>query len=341
MVVVIIAGGSGTRLWPLSTHGYPKHLLRITDQQSLLQNTFNRAAQLATEVYVISEAGHVQHIYEQLPELPKANVIVEPARRGTASCIVAALARIKQHHAAEEPVVFMHADHHIRDTNGFLRGITRAAEAAVAQQRIVLLGLVPTRAETGFGYIERGGDANGGHLFDVVSFKEKPDKSTAQQYLESGQYLWNMGYFVAPLGVFEQRLADHAPHLWKNYQALLTAEDDAAHNERYLEFANEPIDIALIEQVPDLLVVTGSFDWMDIGSYKDLHEVNEQDAGGNVISGPVQTEKLTNSFVRNETDVPVGVIGLDNVAVVVTDNGIIVTNKNHSQDVGTVAKRIQ
>ncbi len=341
MIIVIIAGGSGTRLWPLSTNNYPKHLLKITDKNSLLQNTYDRASRLASDIYVISEASHIEHVYQQLPELPRQNIIVEPGRRGTASCIIAALAKIKQHHDDQEPVVFMHADHHIRDIFSFTESLVLAAESSQIHQKIVLLGLVPTRAETGFGYIQRGDYANGDHVFDVVNFKEKPDKSTAQSYLDSGNYLWNMGYFVAPLAVFEQRIKTHAPHLWENYQKLLAAEHQEAHDQHYLLFPNEPIDTALIEQVPDLLVVPGSFDWMDVGSYKDMHEVNEVNDSGNTVSGNVLTEKLTNSFVRNETDTPVGVIGLDNVAVVVTADGILVTNKSHSQEVGTIAKKIQ
>lgn len=341
MIIVIIAGGSGTRLWPLSTSEFPKHLLTITGEQSLLQNTFDRASRLASDVYVISEASHAHHVYEQLPDLPKSNVIVEPGRRGTASCVIAALAKIKKNHDAEEPIVFMHADHHIRDTQGFIESLELAARASVEHQRLVLLGLVPTRPETGFGYIERGEHANGGQIFDILSFKEKPDSHTAQKYFESGTYLWNMGYFVAPLNVFEQRIETYAPHLWENYHKLIAASDGREHDAHYMDFMNEPIEYPLIEKVPDLLVVPGAFDWMDVGSYKDMHSVNEQDTDGNSISGEVLTEKVTNSYVRNETDIPVGVIGLDNVAVVVTESGIVVTNKNHSQDVGSIAKKIQ
>ncbi len=341
MIIVIIAGGSGTRLWPLSTGDYPKHLLSITGEQSLLQNTFDRAIRLADDIYVISEASHAKHVYTQLPDLPEENVIVEPGRRGTASCVVAALARIKQSHDSDEPIVFMHADHHIRDTVSFVEGVQAAVDASLKYQRMVLLGAVPTRPETGFGYIQRGEHANGGMIYDVMSFKEKPDKSTAQEYMESGAYLWNMGYFVAPLSVFEQRIHDHAPHLWENYQKLCRAESKKEHDDYYLNFKNEPIDYPLIEKVPDLLVVPGSFDWMDVGSFTDIHTANEQDNDGNTVQGNVLTEKLTNSYVHNQTDTPVGVIGLDNVAVVVTDNGIVVTNKSHAQDVGVIAKKIQ
>lgn len=341
MIIVIIAGGSGTRLWPLSTNEYPKHLLHITDGKSLLQNTYTRARLLADDIYIISEASHAHHVREQLPELPDDNVIVEPGRRGTASCVVAALAKIKQRHSSEEPVVFMHADHHIRDTSGFVESLELAGTLSVEHQRIVLLGLMPTHPATGFGYIQRGKHANGGQVFDVVTFKEKPDKPTAQQYLDSGNYLWNMGYFVAPLAVFERSFQEHAPHLWQNYQKLVDSAHSEEHDEHYLQFNSEPIDTALIEQVPDLLVTPGSFDWMDVGSFSDMHQVNQQDERGNTVQGEALVDDVSNSYVRNDTDVPVGVIGLDNVAVVVTESGILVTNKTYSQNVGSLAKKVQ
>ncbi len=341
MIIVIIAGGSGTRLWPLSTSDYPKHLLNITGDTSLLQNTYDRATKLADTIYVISEASHAHHVCEQLPDLSADHVIVEPGRRGTASCVIAALAKIKNSHDTEEPIVFMHADHHIRDTQGFVESLQIAGEVSTKHQRIVLLGLVPTHPATGFGYIQRGEHANGGQVFDVVSFKEKPDKTTAQQYLDKGNYLWNMGYFVAPLAVFEQSLHEHAPRLWENYQQLIAAKHANEHDDYYLGFVSESIDTALIERVPDLLVAPGSFDWMDVGSYSDMHQVNEQDEVGNTVQGDALVDQVSNSYVRNDTDVPVGVIGLDNVAVVVTDKGILVTNKTHAQNVGSIAKKAQ
>jgi len=340
MIAVIIAGGSGTRLWPLSTPDYPKHLLKITNDKTLLQNTFHRASLVANDIYVISEDSHSSHVYTQLPDLPKNKIIIEPARRGTGSCVVAALAIIKKNHDENEPVVFMHADHHIRDNQNFIETVTSAAKLSSEYQRIVLLGLEPTYAATGFGYIERGKNANGGRLvYDVSSFKEKPDHITANKYLSSGRYLWNMGYFVAPINVFEHNLKNHAPHLWAKYQDLLSAKDNEEFVKHYLTFENEPIDTALIEHVKDLLVIPGNFDWMDVGSYQDVHQVTPKDEQDNAIKGKVEVESVTSSLVRNDTDVPVAVIGLDNVAVVVTDRGILVTSKGSAQKVGEISKK--
>src|SRR3990167_8066077 len=156
MITVIIAGGSGTRLWPLSTPDYPKHLLKINgDENSLLQNTYERAKRISSDTYVITEIGHAHHIKEQLPELGDENFVIEPARRGTASCIVAALVHIASRHGQDEPIAFLAADHFIRDNDGFAHSFKVAGDASVASGRVVLVGVEPDHPSTGFGYIQK------------------------------------------------------------------------------------------------------------------------------------------------------------------------------------------
>src|SRR3990167_3329775 len=340
MITIIIAGGSGTRLWPLSTPDYPKHLLSLTGERSLLQDTYERAKAIGDAVYVISESSHAKHVKEQLPELTDKAFIIEPGRRGTASCIVSALHYMSQNHDKDEPIVFMHADSHIRDTRGFTDSVKVACAMTKKYHKIVLLGVEPSYPATGFGYIECGENTNGGKaVYEVKSFKEKPDYATAEKYIASGRYLWNMGFFVATLHTFEHAIKTYAPQLWANHQKLLGANNEKEYKKYYLDFKSEPIDIALIEKVPDLLVTLGSFDWMDVGSFPDVHQVNTQDENGNSIQGKIAVENVSNSIIRNDTKLPVAVIGLDNVAVVINENGGLVTNKSHAQKVGEVSKR--
>ncbi len=342
MIVVIIAGGSGTRLWPLSTPDHPKHLLKINgDKLSLLQHTYERARQLTEQVYIVSEAGHIQYVKDQLKELADDHFIVEPARRGTASCIVAALAHITKRSDPDEPIAFMHADHYIRDTAGFTHSFRIATEVCSSEKRIVLVGVEPDYPATSFGYIQKGELLKEEpYVYNVHSFKEKPEFDVAKRYLESGNYVWNGGYFVGSINTFKNSLRTYAPDLYQNYEKLVNVSE-ADYKDVYLGFENMAIDYALIEKVPDMLVVPAAFDWMDLGSFGDLHKAVGGDEQGNHIHGRVETEEATNSFVHNQEDKPVAIIGLDNVVVVNTPHGILVARKDLSQKVGAVSKKFK
>jgi mannose-1-phosphate guanylyltransferase len=346
MITVIIAGGSGTRLWPLSTSKYPKHLLKLTGKRTMLQTAYDRASRLGGNIYVVTESSHSEHVRGQLPELPDSAFLIEPGRRGTAHCIVFALDVIARTHNHDEPVVFIHSDHHVRDIGGFARSFAVAAKVSQSHNQIVLIGIEPTFPSTSFGYIERNGvidDIVGVH--NVQSFKEKPDYKTAQIYVESGNYLWNCGYFVGSVNTFLDEMRLSAPDLLKSFEVLSTIPKigTTQYDEAYLAFDNQVIDIALIEKAKSLAVVSASFDWMDVGSFKDLHDVVPQDEYGNYFSGDnIHTIDVANIYVRNEEDgKPIAVIGLDNVVVVNTPDGILVSRKDVSHRTGEVAKKLQ
>jgi mannose-1-phosphate guanylyltransferase len=341
MIVVIIAGGSGTRLWPLSTPDYPKHLLKINgDDRSLLQHTYDRARALTDKIYIVSDNSHIEHVRDQLPELPEEAFIVEPARRGTANCIVTALVKIGKQHDHDEPIASMAADHYVRDVVGFKHSFKVATEFSSAQKKIVLVGVEPDHPAVGFGYIEKGELIDeASFVYGVKSFKEKPDLELAQKYVASGNYLWNCSYFIGSINTFKQEMTDHAPALLSNYEMLDAASDDS-YADTYLGLESDAIDYALIEKVPDLLVVPASFDWMDLGSFGDLHKASDSDLQGNHLRGDVEVEEVSNSYVSNSEDKPVAVIGLDNVVVINTPKGIVVARKDLSQKVGEVSKRI-
>ncbi len=342
MIVVIIAGGSGTRLWPLSTPNYPKHLLRLTSERSLVQSTVDRVGGLTTfdKIFVVSEKSHIQHVYEQLPEVPRENILVEPDRRGTGNCLIFALQAIKKRGLpADEAISFYWADHVINDYEGFVETMLAASEISASQQKIVDIGIYPTYPSTGMGYIERGERLDTNHeAYTLARFKEKPDAATAEQYVNSGKYYWNTGYIISPLQVLERDIAKYSPALWNNYQSLLAATD---LDEAYLGLADANLEKSLSENNTDMLVVPSDFDWADVGCHGDLHTISSQDVEGNVvIGGNINLENARHSLVRNHTATPVAVVGLDNIVVIVTENGILVADKNASQAVGDVAKRI-
>jgi mannose-1-phosphate guanylyltransferase len=346
MITVIIAGGSGTRLWPLSTPKYPKHLLKLTNERTMLQQAYDRAKQISDSIYIVTEAGHSDRVSEQLPELPHEAFLIEPGRRGTAHCIVFALDAIARKHDHDEPIAFIHSDHHIRDIGGFARSFSTAAKISQSSESIALIGIEPTFPSTGFGYIERDGiiSASKG-IFKVKSFKEKPDFETAKKYIKSGNYLWNCGYFVGSVNTFIDEMKQSAPDLTIHFDELSSIKKISSkeYNKAYLSFDNQVIDIALIEKAKSLAVVSASFDWMDIGSFKDLHDVVPQDEKGNYFYGDnVHSIDVENVFVRNEEpDKPIAVIGIDNVVVVNTSDGILVSRKDVSHKTGDVAKKLQ
>lgn len=344
MITVIIAGGSGTRLWPLSTSDYPKHLLKLTGELSLLQSAYHRATKVGETVYVVTEAGHAQHVKDQLPELPQENFLIEPGRRGTGNCIVFALDIISRRHDRNEPIAFVHSDHNIRDVEGYVHSLRTAADASVATNKVTLIGIEPTFPATGFGYIERDGELQGTGAYNIESFKEKPDLTTAQEYLRAGNYLWNCGYFVGSVNTFLSEIKAVAADLQQSFDTLAAVEAPLSeeYNQAYLSFPELVIDYSLAERSSNLAVVPANFDWMDIGSFKDLHEANDSDEKGNVTKGKaIYDIENENVYIQNDEDKPVVTIGLDNVVVINTPNGILVARKDLSQKVKDAVARIK
>lgn len=312
----------------------------------MLQTAYDRAKKLGDTIYVVTEASHAQHVRAQLAELPSEAFLIEPGRRGTAHCIVFALDVIARTHDKDEPVAFIHSDHYVRDIDGFARSFTIAAQVSKENNEITLIGIDPTYPATGFGYIERDGviDQDSG-VYSVRSFKEKPDFDTAQRYVASGRYLWNCGYFVGSVATFLHEMERSAPGLEASFEKLAAIEvaQSDEYNEAYLALDNQVIDIALIEKAQQLAVVAASFDWMDIGNFKDLHDVVEKDIEGNYTNGEnIHTIEVENVYIRNEeASKPIAVIGLDNIVVVNTPDGILIARKDVSHRTGEVAKKLQ
>jgi mannose-1-phosphate guanylyltransferase len=245
----------------------------------------------------------------------------------------------------DEPIAFIHSDHFVRDVEGFARSIHTAGKVSYDKHEITLVGVEPTFAATNFGYIERDGvidEESGAHR--VANFKEKPDFDTAQEFLASGKYLWNCGYFVGSVNTFWGEIEKSAPDLQKSVSTLrsVTGYPSDQYNEAYLGLDNQIIDYALSERSDNLAVVSATFDWMDIGSFKDLHDIVEKDEQGNYLKGEgIHAIDVENVYIRNEESKPIAVIGLDNVIVVNTPDGILVARKDVSHRTGEVAKMLQ
>ena len=345
MIIVINAGGKGSRLWPLSTPDYPKHLLKFFGDRSLLQRTYDRVKDVAHDVYVVTEQSHAHHVKEQLPELDDEHIIIEPARMSTLPCLMLAMRKISRDHGDEVPVGLLWSDHVVNDVNGFQDAIVHAAEMSQKHQKIVMLGVEPTYPNDKLGYIQKGeklSEQDEKDVYELAHFKYQPDPQTAEKYFTSGNFLWNTGYSFAPVGVTIQAFEKHSPQAHEDYTKLREAADEQV-NEVYTQLTEITTDNGLWELNPEQLTVPGSFDWMDVGNFRDLHGVAAHDENGNFTqgSGPIELDDVSNSYIRNDTDQKLGIVGVDNVAIVASDDGIAVMNLNMAQKIGDVSKRFK
>jgi len=344
--VVILAGGSGTRLWPRSRERTPKHLLRLHGRQSLLQATFARVGRLSDHVYVVTEQSQVASIKEQLPELPDERYIVEPARRGTASALGLAAITI----AAIDPTATMlsvHADHYLgRGEDAYVRTLDAEAGWAERRQSLVTVGLTPPYASTAFGYLRVGDPVEQEGLlpaFRVKTFVEKPDLKTAEHYIKAGDYLWHLGLFSWPVDVLLRELAAHAPALHaglERVRAAIAAGNQAEADDAYRALPTEAIDTAVLERTKNLLMVRASFEWHDLGSWADLHDILEQDEFGNFVEGDHVLIDSRNCMIHSPTKL-VAAVGLEDMVVIETDDAILICPKARSQDVKLIVDRLR
>ena len=343
------AGGSGTRLWPLSRAARPKFLLTLTGKKSLLQQTVDRLTPLATpeRTLVVCGPAHAAPVARQLPELPEANIIVEPAPRGSAPAIVLATALI----ARREPnaiVGSFAADHEVADQDAFTRAI-RAAIAAARQGWLVTVGLEPTRPETGYGYIERTADvvaqADEGTAYRSVRFVEKPDLATATAYLAAGRSLWNASMFVWQAGTLLEEVARQQPELFAAVTRIAASwglpDQDRVTAEVWANLAESTIDQGILERAERVAVVPANMGWSDVGDWNNLGDLIEQDDAGNRVRGDLVQEASTDCVVWSETDRLVALVGLTDVAIVDTEDALLVVNRKHAQEVRRIVEQLK
>ena len=344
--VVILAGGSGTRLWPRSREKSPKHLLTLHGRQSLLQSTFQRVNRLTENVYVVTEPSQAESIRQQLPELAAERFIIEPARRGTASALGLAAVAIAERDQ-QATMLSVHADHYLgQDEAAYLETLDAEARWAEAKRSLVAVGLRPPYASTAFGYIQVGPplDGRGGAaVHQARAFVEKPDLQTAQRYLQAGDYLWNLGLFAWPIDVLFDEMSRHAPGLFKGLELVRDSrragradEADAA----YKTLPTEAIDYAVLERTRNLLVVEAAFEWHDLGSWADLHDILEQDQAGNFVEGESVLIDSRNCMIHSPNKL-VAAVGLEDMVVIETDDAILICPKARSQDVKLIVDRLK
>ncbi|HEY4472266.1 MAG TPA: mannose-1-phosphate guanylyltransferase/mannose-6-phosphate isomerase [Stellaceae bacterium] len=344
---MILSGGAGTRLWPMSRSLYPKQLLALFGETSLLQQTVSRVAGkpgFAPPVIVANEE-HRFIIAEQLREIgvEPAALLLEPVGRNTAPAAAIAALRVAESDAGGL-VLVMPSDHAIADPKAFRAAIGRAAQAA-ATGRLVTFGITPDRAETGYGYIAGGKPIEGCEgAFAVARFIEKPEAADAERYVAAGDYFWNSGIFLFPAAVYLSELERLRPDMLAACKAALKqAKADAdfirLDKAAFTECPGDSIDYAVMEHTSEAAVVPVGMGWSDLGSWDALWEMSDKDSGGNALSGKVVAENTRNCYLRSENGL-VAAIGVEDLVVVATDDAVMVAPRNRTQEVKQLVTRL-
>lgn len=345
---VILSGGAGTRLWPLSRELYPKQLLALIGERTMLQQTALRLSGLAAaSPVVVCNDAHRFLVAEQLRQLriePRA-VVLEPFGRNTAPAIaLAALAASKLASGDDPELLVLPADHVIKDVAAFQKAV-RVALPAVQQGKLVTFGIVPSTPETGYGYIQRGGASGSDGVFAIARFVEKPPLERAQQFLKSGDYLWNSGMFMFRAGRYLQELERFAPEIAR---VCRSAFDGAKSDLDFMRIdpkvfeqcPSDSIDYAVMEKTSDAVVVPLDAGWSDVGSWSALHEASETDGHGNVSRGDVIAEDSDGCYLYSESRL-VAAVGLTDHVVVETKDAVLVAPKSRVQDVKKLVSRLK
>lgn len=343
IIPVIMAGGSGSRLWPLSRDLYPKQFLALTGEQTMLQETVLRLAGLDVSApLVICNEAHRFIVAEQLRAINKmGSIILEPVGRNTAPAIaLAAEVTIEN----DPLLLVLAADHVIQNQQAFVETVKQATPLA-EQGKLVTFGIVPTLAHTGYGYIKRGDVIANSESYAVAQFVEKPDLETAEKYLQSGEFYWNSGMFLIKASRYLQELEKFRPDIFVACKKSLknSSQDNDFIRLDVAEFEacpDESIDYALMEKTTDAVVVPLDAGWNDIGAWSALWEVNDKCENGNVVSGDTILHDTKNTFIHAEERL-IATVGLDNIVIVDSKDALLVATKDKVQEVKKIVEQLK
>lgn len=352
MIPVILSGGSGTRLWPLSRSSYPKQFLPITEEKTLFQLTLERISKLNQELanfqnpIIVTNENHRFIVAEQLrQQKTAAQILLEPMARNTAPAIAAA-AELALSHGEDPVLLILAADHVIEQQEAFNQAVAVGLSAAEAG-KLVTFGIVPTAPETGYGYIKSQNKIEKTQLqsYPVAQFVEKPNFETAQQYLADGFYLWNSGMFMFKASIYLQELEKFNPSIVKNAKnAIRESKNDLdfvrLDKASFEQCPEDSIDYAVMEKTEHAVVVPLNANWNDVGAWNSVWGVSQKDENGNSIRGDVITHDTHNSLIHAQTRL-VSTLGLENIVVIETADAVLVADQSKVQDIKKIVEKLK
>ena len=344
--VVIMAGGSGTRFWPFSRVEKPKQFLDVMDLgNSLLQMTFDRFKEITdvSRIYIASNSKYKDLIMEQLPEVSEEQILLEPFQRNTAPCIAYACHKI----AEKDPnasIVVSPSDHVVFKELVFTKLIKKALAVAEKEDKLITVGVKPSRPETGYGYIQYVEDPDN-DVNVVKTFTEKPEKELAQKFIESGDFVWNAGIFIWSAKSIVKAFESHLPEINEVFADIrkdyYTANEQSVVDGAYALCKNISIDYGIMEKASNVYVILGDFGWSDLGSWRSLYEISDKDENNNMIKANAMIYNTTNCTISGPEDKLIVVSGIDNCLITDHGNAILICNKESNTELKTIVHDIQ
>jgi mannose-1-phosphate guanylyltransferase len=346
---IIMAGGTGTRLWPVSRKNNPKQIKPFIDDDTLLQKTYKRmlAGYGCENIYITTNGSLVGMIKEQLPDFPEKNFTIEPRRRGTAAALGLALAKIYKRDKSAS-FVYINSDNYIKNEHEFLR-VLSLAEKTLSEnpEKVVLIGIKAEYPETGYGYIKMGEvfkESGADKIYNVEKFVEKPDLKTAEEYVASGKYLWDATLIVSNVRHFLNLFKKHEPktyaHLLNCIKAIDTPVEAEVVGKEFSQMTDLAIDYVITEKEKDMIVMPANIGWSDVGNWRAIKEILSNEAGENVIKCQHIGVESTGNLIYATNKKIVGTIGLKDMIIVETEDALLVCPKNRAQDVKKIVAEL-